>query len=71
MAFKLRDELVVKKEIGRLINLGLFFSVVDKITGVPVSHHPVLSQAIRAKTRKTRVISTRHLMILSEKHTNG
>lgn len=63
MAYVKSPSTVAAEEVQHLLNLGLFYSVITKGRGEAVSHHFTLANAKRAKTRKTRVISTCNLLI--------
>lgn len=63
MTFNIAPSVLAADAIQRLLNLGLFYSLTLKRTGQPVSHHHTLEAARRAKTRKTRIVLTRKLLI--------
>ena len=63
MSFNVAPSVLAADAVQRLLNLGLFYSLTNKRTGDPVSHHHTLSAAMQAKTRKTRVVLTRKLLI--------
>lgn len=51
------------ESVQSLLNRGLFYTLTKKKTGEVVGHFSTLPDAMRAKTRKTRVVLTRHLLI--------
>lgn len=64
MPFVKSASTVAADDVQRLINLGLVYSLTLKSNGQAVSHHHTLEDARRAKTRKTRVVLTRKLLLI-------
>lgn len=49
-------------DVQSLVNRGLFYTLTVKKTGEVVGHFFTVEEAMRAKTRKTRIVLTRHLL---------
>ena len=63
MAFTYSQSWLERIKIQSLLNAGLFYSLIDKSTGAVQSSHFTAHGAKRAKTRKTRIVATRNLLI--------
>lgn len=49
--------------VQALLNRGLFYTLTKKKNGEVVGHFHTTAEAMRAKTRKTRIVLTQHLLI--------
>lgn len=68
--FSTSEEWQAVEDVQSLINRGLFYTLTRKTTGEALSYHHTLADAMRAKTRKSRIVLTRHLLI-KKVRTNG